>query len=284
MYHFSAFGYVPFQCVRTCIVSVRSGMYRFSALGHVPFQCYRSCAVSVRSGMYRFSALEHGVCIQTKAISALADTYHKKYSRLQGYLMLATFIREQAIPPRCPPRFETSIMRRLEAAYVLRGEKVELVDGLFVRYNLLPELSILHVFKRMNCRPWGLPIDVQRFTDNLRLYCRLGVIVMHHRLGIAFHFRQSEEPRLLDIIRALKYRCLFSECVLLAHIDGAEGTVFAYVDADFKSTLPAMTPRWLCDSFTWQAVRSSSCPFLQRNQQSVLSEASWDNHDDELPP
>ena len=79
--------------------------------------------------------------LQTKAISALAYAYHKKHSRLQGYLMLATFIREQAIPPRCPPRFETSIMRRLEAAYVLRGEKVELVDGLFVRYNLLPELS-----------------------------------------------------------------------------------------------------------------------------------------------
>ena len=198
--------------------------------------------------------------------------------------MLASFIREQAIPPRCPPRYETSIMQRLEAAYVLRGEKVELVNGIFVRYNLLPELSILHVFKRTKCRLWGLPIDVQRFTDNLRLYCRLGVIVMHHRLGIAFHFRQSEEPQLLEIIRALKYRSRFSECVLLAHIDGAEGTVFAYVDADFKSTLPAMTPRWLCDSFTWQAVRSSSCPFLQRNQQSVLSEASWDNHDDELPP
>ena len=81
--------------------------------------------------------------LQTKAISALAYAYHKKHSRLQGYLMLATFIREQAIPPRCPPRFETSLMRRLEAAYVLRGEKVELVDGLFVRYNLLPELSIL---------------------------------------------------------------------------------------------------------------------------------------------
>ena len=78
------------------------------------------------------------VYVQTKAISALAYAYHKKHSRLQGYLMLATFIREQAIPPRCPPRFETSIMRRLEAAYVLRGERIELVDGLFVRYNLLP--------------------------------------------------------------------------------------------------------------------------------------------------
>ena len=155
MYHFSAFGHVPFQCVRTCIVSVRSGMYCFSALGHVPFQCNRSCAVSVRSGMYRFSAFEHGVCVQTKAISALAYAYHKKHSRLQGYLMLATFIREQAIPPRCPPRLETSIMRRLEAAYVLRGERVKLVDGLFVRYSLLLELSILHVFTRTNCRPLG---------------------------------------------------------------------------------------------------------------------------------
>ena len=96
------------------------------------------------------------VYVETKAISALAYAYHKKHSRLQGYLMLATFIREQAIPPRCPPRFETSIMRRLEAAYVLRGERIELVDGLFVRYNLLPELSILHVFKRTNCRPWGV--------------------------------------------------------------------------------------------------------------------------------
>ena len=59
--------------------------------------------------------------------------------------MLASFIREQAIPPRCPPRFEASIMRRLEAAYVLQGEKVKLVDGLFEQYALLPELSILHV-------------------------------------------------------------------------------------------------------------------------------------------
>ena len=106
---------------------------------------------------------------------------------------------------------------------------------------------------------------------------------MHHGLHVASHFQHGEKPHLLDIKRALKYRSRFSECVLLAHIDGAEGTVFAYVDADFKSTLPAVTPRWLCDSFTWQAVRSSSCPFLQRNQQSVLSEASWDTHDDELP-
>ena len=107
---------------------------------------------------------------------------------------------------------------------------------------------------------------------------------MHHSLGVAFHFKQSEEPRLLDIRRALKYRSRFSECVLLAYIDGSEGKVFAYVDVDFNSTLPAVIPRELCDIFTWQAVRSSSCPFLQRNQQSVLSEASWDNHDDELPP
>ena len=169
--------------------------------------------------MYRFSAFEHGVCVQTKAISALAYAYHKKHSRLQGYLMLATFIREQAIPPRCPPRFETSIMRRLEAAYVLRGERVELVDGLFARYNLLPELSILHVFKRTNCRPWGGgPIDVQRFTDNLRLYCRLGVIVMHHRLGVVFRFEQSEEPRLLDIKRAFKYSShFFRMCYFRVH-------------------------------------------------------------------
>ena len=105
---------------------------------------------------------------------------------------------------------------------------------------------------------------------------------MHHSLGVAFHFKQSEEPRLSNIRRALKYGSRFSECVLLAHIDGAEGTVFAYVDVDFKSTLSAVIPRWLCDIFTWQAVRSSSCPFLQRNQQSVLSEASWDTLDDEL--
>ena len=137
MYRFSAFGHVLFQCAWACTVSVQSVMCRFSALGHVPFQCIRTRCV----------------CVQTKAISALAYAYHKKHSRLQGYLMLATFIREQAIPPRCPPRFETSIMRRLEAAYVLRGERVELVNGLFVRYNLLPELSILHVFKRTNCRP-----------------------------------------------------------------------------------------------------------------------------------
>ena len=110
----------------------------------------------VSSQEFNIGQFEHGVCVQTKAISALAYAYHKKHSRLQGYLMLATFIREQAIPPRCPPCFETSIMRRLEAAYVLRGKRVELVDGLFVRYNLLPELSILHVFKRTNCRPWGV--------------------------------------------------------------------------------------------------------------------------------
>ena len=100
---------------------------------------------------------------------------------------------------------------------------------------------------------------------------------MHHSLGVAFHFKQSEEPRLLDIKRALTYRSRFSECVLFAYIDDAEGTVFAYVDVNFKSRLPVAISRWLCDIFTWQAMRSSRCPFLQRHQQSILSEASWDD-------
>ena len=55
MYRFSAFEHARFL-VRSCTVSVRSGMYRFSAfmyrfsaLGHVPLQCARACTVSVHS-------------------------------------------------------------------------------------------------------------------------------------------------------------------------------------------------------------------------------------------
>ena len=111
---------------------------------------------------------------------------------------------------------EALLENRLKAAWILRGTHVTVVDNISVNYQALAELSLYRVITPWGTRCWGQPVDFQDLAESLQNYFSLGIIILDHRLNVAFHFRPNERVELLTIHQGLKYAARFNKCLLMA--------------------------------------------------------------------
>ena len=131
-----------------------------------------------------------------------------------------------------PSPLETSLARRLQAAYILRGQPVFVGCKSVVSYIVIPELSVFQVISQTSTRCWGSTEDVQELTDNIEQWFPSGIIVLHHRLQRAFIFAPRKAPQMWGFKRALGYAKSNSKCLCLAHITIKSGVAFAQVHVE----------------------------------------------------
>ena len=131
-----------------------------------------------------------------------------------------------------PSPLETSLARRLQAAYILRGQPVFVGCKSVVSYIVIPELSVFQVISQTSTRCWGSTEDLQELTDNIEQWFPSGIIVLHHRLQRAFIFAPRKALQMWGFKRALGYAKTKSSCLCLAHITVNRGVAFAQVHVE----------------------------------------------------
>ena len=142
---------------------------------------------------------------------------------------LLTVVRAQRMPFSST---EALLEKRLKAAWTLRGTHVTVVGNISVNYEALAELSFYRVITPRGTRCWGQPVDVRVLAESLQNYFSLGIIMLDHRLKVAFHFRPNDGVELLTIYQGLKYAARFNKCLLMARVSVKKCYVnFARVEA-----------------------------------------------------
>jgi hypothetical protein len=151
-------------------------------------------------------------------------------AQVQARRNFLELVRANAEAPDCPDITEGSLPRRLAAAYTLRGSFVEVLPNIHVGYSVLPHMNLFQVVTCYSTRPWGSVADVQDLSDRVFDSYPKGVLLLHHELCAACHFRSVEAPLYIDIPRALSYAARFGNCLVLARVRDEYGkVVFARV-------------------------------------------------------
>ena len=104
---------------------------------------------------------------------------------------LIQLAKEQATPPRCPTQKECSLVRKLNAAFILRGEFATVFADIQVCYNILPEFTLFHVISQNKIRQWGKVEDLQELSAEVEYVYPQGIYLLHHDVNQAFHFQSS---------------------------------------------------------------------------------------------
>ena len=183
-------------------------------------------------------------------------------------------LRQNASQPGSPTLLENSLARRLEAAYILRGQPVYVGWKNIVCYTVIPELSVFQVISQTSTRSWGSTEDVQELTDNIEPWFPCGILVLHHRLEKAFHFTPRKAPRMLGLERALGYAKDNPKCLNLAHITIYRGVAFAEVHVEHMDRNWKMKPCRIREFLSQHAMRLPLPCMMDRRQIMVRSVAS----------
>ena len=91
-----------------------------------------------------------------------------------------------------------------------------IMRGIRVKYEALSELSYYRVATPEQTRWWGQPKDIQDLADRLRSSFPSGIMVLDHRLGVAFHFVPFDGPCLFDLSLAQSHAAAYPTCLVLA--------------------------------------------------------------------
>ena len=125
-----------------------------------------------------FDGSGHSTCRTPMAGSSFLDPLEGK--------VLALIQAETRNSSICPKFKEQDLLKRLKAAWTLRGSLVQAMPTMYVLYDAVPELSLYRVISQTSLRQWGNVDDMQELANRLGGFYRLGIVSIDHTTGWAF--------------------------------------------------------------------------------------------------